>query len=122
MMMPGRTYSTESGYRYGFNGKDNDNEVKGEGNQLDFNNRVYDPRLSKWLSTEPLQGKYPFASPYAFVLNNPISFVDPDGKDIIIGDYKNNAYWEALLVKTFSGKVEFKVKESQDGANNNLFT
>jgi hypothetical protein len=34
MMMPGRTYSAQGGvYRYGFNGKENDNEVKGTGNQ-----------------------------------------------------------------------------------------
>ncbi len=36
MMMPGRGYSAVSGYRYGFNGKENDNEVKGKGNQQDM--------------------------------------------------------------------------------------
>jgi len=46
MEMPGRTYrQPNSSYRYGFNGKENDNEVKGEGNQIAFENRIYDPRL-----------------------------------------------------------------------------
>jgi hypothetical protein len=31
-------------YRYGFNGKENDNEVKGAGNQQDYGMRIYDPR------------------------------------------------------------------------------
>ena len=31
MLQPGRSYNA-AGYRYGFNGKENDNEVKGEGN------------------------------------------------------------------------------------------
>jgi hypothetical protein len=41
------------GYRYGFNGKENDNEVKGERNQPDYGMRVYVPRLGKFLSVDP---------------------------------------------------------------------
>jgi hypothetical protein len=36
MGMPGRKYSAVNQYRYGFNGKENDNEVKGDGNQQDY--------------------------------------------------------------------------------------
>src|SRR5690606_4468651 len=50
MLMPGRGYSASDAYRYGFNGKENDNEVKGEGNQQDYGMRIYDPRLGKFLS------------------------------------------------------------------------
>jgi RHS repeat-associated protein len=70
-------------YRYGFNGKENDNEVKGAGNQLDFGARVYDSRLGKWLSVDPLTTKYPSLSPYQYALNNPTASVDPDGEDVI---------------------------------------
>ncbi len=38
--MPGRTFSSGS-YKYGFNGKENDNEVKGNGNQQDYGMRIY---------------------------------------------------------------------------------
>jgi RHS repeat-associated protein len=41
-------------YHYGFNGKENDNEVKDAGNQLDFGLRIYDPRVGRWLSLDPL--------------------------------------------------------------------
>ncbi|MBG9377053.1 hypothetical protein I5907_12485 [Panacibacter sp. DH6] len=79
MQMPGRTYSSST-YRYGFNGKENDNEVKGTGNQQDYGMRIYDPRVSRFLSVDPLQTKYPDASPYLFSANNPIANIDVEGK------------------------------------------
>jgi RHS repeat-associated protein len=84
MAMPGRTLSLAKGYRYGFNGYENDNEVKGEGNSVDFGSRVYDPRIVRWLSLDPLQKKYPGESHYAFVSGNPILYKDADGRDKII--------------------------------------
>jgi len=83
MLMPGRHFSAETGYRYGFNGKENDNEVKGEGNQVAYENRIYDPRLGRWYSLDPLQKKYPNESNYCFVSNNPIIYLDKDGRDKI---------------------------------------
>lgn len=69
-------------YRYGFNGKEMDNEIKGiTGSSYDFGARIYDPRIGRWLSLDPLARKYPMMSPYNFVANSPIKFVDFDGKD-----------------------------------------
>lgn len=59
-------------------------EIKGSGNSLDFGARIYDSRLGRWLSVDPLAAKYPFASPYNFTLNNPILFIDPDGREVTI--------------------------------------
>ena len=81
MQMPGRGFSGNK-YRYGFNGKENDNEVKGEGNQQDYGMRVYDPRISKFLSVDPLTKKYPELTPYQFASNSPIQAVDLDGQEI----------------------------------------
>ena len=77
--MPGRKYSAIDGYRYGFNGKENDNEVKGEGNNLDFGARIYDPRIGRWFSVDPDFAKSPSESPYIYAKDNPIYFIDPDG-------------------------------------------
>ncbi|MPM15696.1 hypothetical protein SDC9_62067 [bioreactor metagenome] len=69
-------------YRFGFNGKENDNEVKGTGNQQDYGMRIYDPRLGRFLSADPLivqQQKYPELSPYQFASNTPIIAIDLDG-------------------------------------------
>jgi RHS repeat-associated core domain len=78
MMQPGRSWNIGN-YRYGFNGKENDNEIKGEGNQQDYGMRVYDPRLGKFLSVDPLTNNYPFYAPYQFASNNPIVAIDVDG-------------------------------------------
>ncbi|WP_422103845.1 polymorphic toxin-type HINT domain-containing protein [Winogradskyella sp.] len=78
MLMPNRHGSTDT-YRYGFNGKEKDDEVKGEGLQVDYGFRIYDPRLGKFLSTDPLFKGYPFYTPYQFASNTPISAIDIDG-------------------------------------------
>lgn len=83
-MMPGRKYSVGSGYRYGFNGKENNNEVYSGSNDYDYGDRIYNPRLGLWLSVDKLQAKHAGESPYLFVGGSPIVFVDPDGRDRII--------------------------------------
>jgi RHS repeat-associated protein len=79
MVQPGRKFSLSTLYRFGFNGKENDNDVKGEGNQQDYGMRIYDPRVSRFLSVDPLMGKYPMLTPYQFTSNSPIAGVDLDG-------------------------------------------
>jgi len=69
-------------YRYGFNGMERDDEVKGSGNSLDFGARIFDPRLGRWLSTDPLEEKFPNLSPYNSFGNDPLLFIDTDGKII----------------------------------------
>lgn len=68
-----------SAYRYGFNGMERDDEVKGNGNSYTTPFRQYDPRLGRWLTLDPLHHWRPFESPYAGFGNNPIYFVDPSG-------------------------------------------
>jgi RHS repeat-associated protein len=117
--MPGRNYQSSTAYRYGFNGKENDNEIKGAWNSLDFGARIYDPRIGRWLSLDPLQKKYPFFSPYNFCGNNPIMFVDPNGKEItpskaflasafgeIYSDMMKNNMTYRKIVKKFGGKQQ----------------
>lgn len=80
-MQPGRKFSATDAYRYGFNGKENDNDVKGEGGQQDYGMRIYDPRLGKFLSVDPLSKSYPWYSPYHFAGNSPIVNIDLDGTE-----------------------------------------
>jgi len=105
--MPERSLSL-SNYRFGFNGKEKDDETKGIGNSIDFGSRAYDPRLGKWLSLDPLYDKYPYLSPYNFVGNKPLIAIDPDGKRI----YYVNASGEftkatRAMVRTASGSELF---------------
>jgi len=69
-------------YRYGFNGKEKDDEIKGEGNSYDFGARLLDPRIGRWLSLDPAAREYPSVSDYSYVANMPTIAIDPDGKRI----------------------------------------
>ncbi|THU38416.1 hypothetical protein FAM09_17250 [Niastella caeni] len=81
MQMPDRIFNNGN-YRYGFNGKENDNELDGVGNQQDYGLRIYDPRIAKFLSVDPLTKDYPWWTPYQFAGNSPISFIDLDGAEL----------------------------------------
>src|SRR5690606_25374295 len=67
-----------------------DDEIKGNGNSYDFGARIYDSRLVRWLSLDPLASKYPSESPYIFVGNNPIFYIDPDVKFKLPSSYKDS--------------------------------
>jgi len=68
-------------YRYGFNGKENDDEVKGVGNQIDYGDRVYDVRLARFLSVDPLTQEYPELTAYQYASNSPVALIDIDGRE-----------------------------------------
>ena len=67
-------------YRYGFNGMEKDDEwSNASGMSLDFGARLYDSRLGRWRSTDPMQYYQPEESPYKAMYNNPVIYNDPDG-------------------------------------------
>jgi len=68
-------------YRYGFQNQEMDNEIKGEGNSLNFEFRMHDPRLGRFFSVDPLAGQYPWNSPYAFSENKVINSVELEGRE-----------------------------------------
>lgn len=52
--------------------------------------RIQPDQLLRWLSVDPLAKDYPGISPYAFVANNPINAIDPDGRKILfVNGYYN---------------------------------
>jgi RHS repeat-associated protein len=66
---------------FSYNGKRLENELSGTGNAYDFDARIQDPRLGgRFLSIDPKASEYSFESPYVFAVNNPIKFIDKDGK------------------------------------------
>jgi RHS repeat-associated protein len=78
-LLPGRNYSSSS-YDYGFNGMRKDDEMHGAtGTSYDFGERIYDARIARFFSIDPIYQKYPWMSPYVFAANNPIYYVDVYG-------------------------------------------
>src|SRR5690606_13452730 len=53
-LLPGRS-GNAGDYRYGFNGYEADDEIKGERNSYTTQFRQYDPRLFRWLSPDPME-------------------------------------------------------------------
>ena len=80
--MPGRKYEAQSGYRYGFNGKEKDKDLNSL-TAYDYGFRIYNPGIGKFLSVDPLSRTYPELTPYQFASNSPIAHVDVDGREAV---------------------------------------
>lgn len=81
MIMPQRKALFESFYPFGFTGKQK--EINEAGNSYDFGGRMYNGRLGRWMSIDPMHGMYPSVSPYNYAMNNPIALLDPDGNKVV---------------------------------------
>ncbi len=65
MLVPKCNYSNPV-YRYGFQGQEKDNEIKGIGNSVNYKFRMYSPRVGRFFAVDPLTKKYPWYTPYQF--------------------------------------------------------
>ncbi len=106
MLMPGRTYSSEA-YSWGFNGMQKDDEISGSGNNLDFGARIYDSRLGRFLSIDPLKSNFAFMTGYSFAMNTPIRYIDKNGESIF-DDMKVffSRSWNKITKGTFETNYE----------------
>ncbi len=135
--MPGRSYTAIGAgkYRYGFNGKERDDEGLGGGQSTyDYGYRIYNPSLGRFLSTDPLTKSYPWFTPYQFSSNNPILFIDLDGLE---GALTVNSPWftgmiltAAIAPRQTASKIMDRVAELMNaallasippGTNSNVF-
>ena len=85
----GNTYAALPGNNHKFNGKEE--QTTGNIGYLDYGARMYDNVTGRWSTPDPLAEKYKSMSPYNYCLNNPVIFVDPDGRaPSPIYDYNGN--------------------------------
>ena len=71
------------GYRYFFNGQEGDDEVLGEGALHAFEYRMHDTRIGRFWSVDPLAGKVPWNSTYAFAENSPVGSWELEGLETV---------------------------------------
>jgi RHS repeat-associated protein len=64
--------------KYRFCGKERDEET----GLYNFGARLYAPWLCRFISCDPKIADYPQVNPYCYCLNNPINYIDPDGRDV----------------------------------------
>jgi len=89
-------------YRFGFNGKENDNEVHGAvGTFQDYGMRAYDTRVGRFFSVDPLTKQYPWYSPYQFAGNKPTWATDLDGEEEFVLQARQftNSYGETVIYR-----------------------
>ena len=92
--MPGRKFVSGEEYRFGFNGKEDDQDW-GTQNIQDYGFRLYNPSIGKFLSVDPLAPKYPELTPYQFASNTPIAAIDLDGLEayFVFGTGQDPSWW-----------------------------
>ena len=81
-------HSSSEEMPYKFNGKEFDQET----GLYYYGARYMDPKISMWLGVDPLAEKYPNVTGYCYTMDNPIKFIEIDGKDWILST-GNRVYW-----------------------------
>jgi hypothetical protein len=69
-------------FRTGFQGQECDDEVKGDGNSVNFKYRMHDPRVGRFFAVDPLSPSYPRNSPYSFSENRLIDAIELEGLEL----------------------------------------
>jgi len=113
MLQPGRHRNTGD-YRYGFQGQEMDNEVKGEGKSINYKFRIHDPRVGRFFAVDPLIKKYPHYSPYSFSGNKVIHRNEIEGLEDGLNwvlQQKENAFLETASEEEIAAyrKMEHEV-------------
>ncbi|SDG28077.1 DUF6443 domain-containing protein [Chitinophaga filiformis] len=97
--------------RIQFMSKEKQNKEFGDGTGLewsDFGSRMFNLQIGRWNHLDPLADKYQPVSPYSFTSNNPVLFIDIDGRDIIPGSGWTGSSYEATYNKLY-GQASFKL-------------
>ena len=90
---------------YLFNAKEYDEET----GMYYYGARYYEPRISLWMSTDPLQEKDPNISSFCYTSNNPIKYIDPNGKSMREYDTDGN-----VISDLGGNKIDFIHQKSGD--------
>ena len=93
----------------------NDNDFRYNGKELqddfgldwyDYGARFYDAQLGRWHVVDPQAERYNSISPYVYVANNPLLFIDPNGEEIDVSSKKDEETGKTTVTFTFNIKVK----------------
>jgi len=103
----------ELDYRYKYNGKELQDELGL--NVYAYGWRDYDPSLGRWNVIDQLSEKYYKISPYAYVANNPITTIDPDGRYLFGLFGSTSAERKEARAEKYAAKVGGSVVKGENG-------
>lgn len=83
-----------------------DNELKGEGNSLNYEFRMHDPRVGRFFARDPLFKEYPYYTPYAFSGNRVIDKVELEGLEPADYNFSDDPLAGVRLIKTIAQDLE----------------
>ena len=95
----------EDDYRYGFQGQEKDDEIKGDGNSINYKYRMYDARIGRFFAVDPLALEYPYYTPYSFSGNKVIHKVEYEGKEDVDFDYKQDPDYSKITSVAIANQV-----------------
>ena len=104
MLLPNR-HGSSNEYRYGFQGQEKDDEIKGEGNSLNYTFRMHDPRVGRFFAVDPLSKNYAHYSPYMFSGNKVIAFGELEGLEEIIKTTSFNNLTKPVMQVIYCNEV-----------------
>jgi RHS repeat-associated protein len=114
MLVPNR-HGNSPAYRYGFQGQEKDDELKGEGNSLNYTFRMHDPRVGRFFARDPLESKYPWFSPYQFSGNTPIMAIELEGLESSAQPNENET-------EPGVASVNYETRDNETVKNSNIVT
>jgi len=115
MRFTSNTYSCLMSNLYAFQGQENDDEIKGDGNSVNYKYRMHDPRLGRFFAIDPLASKYPYNSVYAFSENRVLDAIELEGLEafFIHGTASSPSRWNQKAINVIKSLTNNHITDAK---------